>query len=120
MAKVAGVELAPNEFEIRFRAGKRREEEGARPRPLIVKIGNEEKREKLRRNARFLSRSEEWKSVFISEDLTWQQREEARKQERECWEEADRKTETAKNEGKRGRYRVVGPRGKRRVVYVEE
>ena len=119
MAKEVGVDLSQGEFEVRFRAGKKREEEGAKPRPLIVKISSGEKRERIRRNARLLSRSEEWKSVFISEDLTWQQREEARKQEKECREEADKKTEAAKNEGKQGKFRVVGPRGRRRVVYVE-
>ena len=120
MAKEVGVELAPEEVEVKFRAGKKQEEEGAKPRPLIVKIKSEEKREKLRRNARLLSRSDDWKTVFISEDLTWQQREEARKQEKELREEADRKTEEAKKEGKTEKFRVVGPRGRRRVVQVED
>ena len=120
MAGKVGVELTLEEVEVKFRAGRKQEEEGARPRPLIVKIRNEEKREKIRRNARLLSRSEEWKAVFISEDLTWQQREEARKEEKRLREEADQKTEEAKNEGRRERFRVVGPRGRRRVVRVEE
>ena len=120
MAEKVGVDLSLEEIEVKFRAGKKPEEAAARPRPLIVKIRCEEKREKLRKNARLLSRSEEWKTVFVSEDLTWRQREEARKQEKELREEADRRTEAAKNEGKAERYRVVGPRGKRRVVKVEE
>ena len=118
MAGRVGVEVVLEEVEIKFRAGKK--QEGARPRPLVVKIRNEEKREKIRRNARLLSRSEEWKTVFVSEDLTWQQREEARKQEKALREEADKKTEEAKNEGRRVKFRVVGPRGRRRVVQVEE
>ena len=105
---------------MKFRAGKKQEEEGAKPRPLIVKIKNEEKREKIRKNARLLSRTPQWKTVFISEDLTWQQREEARKQEKSLREEADRKTEEARAEGKTGKFRVVGPRGRRRMVWVEE
>ena len=120
MAKEVGVELEEGEMEVRFRAGKKKDEEGAKPRPLIVKIRNEEKRDRLRKNARLLARSDIWRTVFISEDLTWQQREEARKQERELREEADRKTEEARKEGKQGKFRVVGPRGRRKVVHVEE
>ena len=119
MAGEVGVELTTEEVEVKFRAGKK-PEEGARPRPLIVKVKNEEKRERIRKNARLLSRTEEWKTVFISEDLTWQQREEARKQEKSLREEADRKTEEAKKEGKKGKFRIVGPRGRRRMVWVEE
>ena len=119
MAREVGVELGADDMEIKFRAGKKREE-GERPRPLIVKINDDEKRDKIRKNARLLARSDDWKSVFVSEDLTWQQREEARKQEKELREEADRKTEVAKKKGKQGKFRVVGPRGRRRVVYVED
>ena len=119
MAREVGVDLLPEEMEIKFRAGRKSEEEGAKPRPLIVKVKSEEKRERLRRNARLLSRSDDWKTVFVSEDLTWKQREEARKQAREMKEEAEKKTEESKNEGKTGEWRVVGPRGRKRVVYVE-
>ena len=119
MAKEIGVEMGVDDVEVKFRAGKKREED-ERPRPLIVKIKDDEKRDKLRKNARLLARSDEWKKVFLSEDLTWQQREEARKQEKELREEADRRTEEAKKDGKAVKFRVVGPRGRRRVVQVED
>ena len=119
LAKEVGVEMGAEDVEIKFRAGKKREDDD-RPRPLIVKINDAEKRDKLRKNARFLARSEEWKKVYVSEDLTWQQREEARKREKELREEADKKTEQAKNEGKEGRWRVVGPRGRRTLAYIED
>ena len=66
--------------EIKFRAG-RKDEDTGKPRPLIVKIEDDETREKILNNARKLSRKEEWKRVYISPDLTFKQREEARKDE---------------------------------------
>ena len=47
------------------------------------------------------------------------QREEARKEEKQLRELADKKTEESKNEGKRGRYLVVGQRGRRRIVWTD-
>ena len=66
-----------------FRSGKKPEGEEARPRPLIVKIKDDETREKVLKDARNLSRKEGWKKVFVAPDLTYEQREEARKIERE-------------------------------------
>ena len=113
-----GVEVN-DEMEIKFRAGKKSEGEGAKPRPLIVRISDEEKRERILRESRNLARSPAFKAVFVAPDLTWAQREEARKEEKELRELADKKTEESKNEGKRGRYLVVGQRGRRRVVWTE-
>ena len=59
------------------------------------------------------------KSVFVSQDLTWAQREEARKEEKELRELAEKKTEEAKKDGKKGKYLVVGQRGRRRVVWTD-
>ena len=114
--KEIGVE---GEVEIKFRAGRKGEEPNPRPRPLIVKFKSEECREKTLRDARKLSRSENMKTVFIATDMTWAQREEARKMEKEIREEAERKNEEAKKEGKNGRWIVVGPRGRRRLVWTE-
>ena len=118
LAEEIGVELEGG-VEIRFRAGRKKED--GKPRPMIVKINSEETRQRLLSNARKLARKEEWRKVFGENDLTWQQREEARQEEKRLREEADRKTEEAKNEGRgAGRFVVVGPRGRRRVVWREE
>lgn len=106
-------------IEVLFRAGKKGEPD--KPRPMIIRVQNDETREKIFSNARRLARKEEWKKVFVAQDLTWQQREEARKKEKELKEEAEKRTEAAKNEGKKGRYVVIGQRGKnRRMVWREE
>ena len=113
-----GVELK-EEVEVKFRAGKRKEGEGEKPRPLIVKISDDETRERIFKDSRNLARVPELRSVFVSQDLTWAQREEARKEEKELRELADRKTEEAKKEGKKGKFLVVGQRGRRRVVWTD-
>ena len=95
-------------------------EEGAKPRPLIIRVTDDETRERIFRNARLLSQEESTKRVFISQDLTRQQREEDRKAEVERKEDAARRTEQAKNEGRKVRYVVVGTRGRRRVVSKPE
>ena len=117
MAREIGVEVKCG-VEVKFRAGKKRED--AKPRPMIVKVGDEETRQRLLANARRLSLKDEWKRVFVSPDLTWQQREEGRKEEKRLREEAERKNEEAKNAGRAGTHVVIGPRGKRRLVWREE
>ena len=88
---------------------------------MIVSIEDEETREKILNNARKLARMDEWKRVFISPDLTYKQREESRKDEKRLREEAEAKTNDAKNDGRTGgKYAVVGQRGKRRIVWMEE
>ena len=119
MAEDIGVEVN-GEFEVKFRAGKK-VEGSDRPRPLIVRVADDHTRQMLLENARKLARKEEWRRVFLSPDLTWQQREEAREEERKLRSEAERKTEEAKNGGRGGgRFVVVGQRGRRRVVWREE
>ena len=112
-----GVELG-EEVEIKFRAGKKTGA-GDKPRPLIVRIGDDEARERILKDSRKLARSPAFRSVFVAQDLTWSQREEARREEKELRELAEKRTEEAKNEGKRGRYLVVGQRGRRRVVWTD-
>ena len=88
---------------------------------MIVRMSDDETRQMLLENARKLARKDEWKRVFISPDLTWQQREAAREEERKLRLEAEKKTEEAKNEGRGGgKFVVVGPRGRRRVVWRAE
>ena len=118
MVEEIGVEVK-GKVEVKFRAGKK--VEGGKPRPVIVRVEDEETREQLLTHARRLARKDEWRNVFVSPDLTWKQREEARKEEKKLREEADRKTEQAKNEGRTdGRYAVVGQRGRRRIVWWED
>jgi hypothetical protein len=114
MVEQIGVRVE-GEVVVKFRAGRQREE-GAKPRPLIVRVADDEMRARIFRNARLLSREERTRRVFISQDLTPQQREEDRKAELERKEEAARKTEEAKNAGRKEKFVVVGMRGRRRVV----
>ena len=106
-------------FEVKYRAGKKRED--GTPRPMIVKLNIDEKKEQLLARAGRLAKKQEWKDVFVRPDLTRRQREEANKMETKLREEATKKTEEAKNDGRKGRYIVVGTRGSsRRVVWREE
>ena len=118
MMEEIGVEVK-GKVETKFRAGKKAED--GKPRPVIVKVEDDETREMMLKNARRLARKDDWRSVFVSPDLTWKQREEARKEEKKLREEADRKNEEAKNEGRTGgRWTVIGRKGKRRVVWWED
>ena len=74
---------------------------------------------RLLKDARKLSRIPQLKTVFIAEDMTWAQREEARKMERELRDEAERKTKEANEQGKNGKFFLVGPRGRRRLVWTD-
>ena len=118
LAEAIGVGLECG-IEIEHRAGRKTEENAAKPLPLIVKINDEETRERLLKNARRLARNDEWKNVYISPDLTFKQREEARKEEKKLREEAEKRIEQAKNENKvGGKFVVIGQRGSsRRVVW---
>ena len=59
--------------------------------------------------------------MFVRPDLTKKQRDEANRKEAKLREEATRRSEEAKNDGRKGRYIVVGTRGSsRRVVWREE
>ena len=117
MARVMGVELV-GEVEVRFRAGRKGVGEEARPRPLIVRIADEETRAKVMRSSGKLSREEGWKKIFVAPDMTKEQREAARKEEMELREKADSQTKTAKEEKRNVQYRVVGQRGSRRIVEI--
>ena len=106
------------EIIVKFRAGKEREE-GAKPRPLIVQLSDDETRMSFLRNAPKLSRVDETRRIYIAPDLTPQQRKEEWKRETELKEEAARRTEEEKNGGGTKRWVVVGARGRRRVVDVD-
>ena len=114
VAEQMGVPVS-GEVLILHRAGRPREE-GAKPRPLIVRVADDETRAKMFQNARLLSRNESTKRVFISQDLTPQQREDDRKAETARKVDAAQRTEQAKNGEK---WIVVGARGRRRVVKAQ-
>ena len=112
------MEVVKADVEVKFRAGKKRED--GKPRPLIVRFKEEEKKERALNDARKLARKDEWKRVFLAPDLTPKQREEDRRKEEERKKEAEEKTAKATEEGKQGKWIVVGQRGRRRVVWKEE
>ena len=107
------------EITIKYRAGRLREA-GAKPRPVVVKVADDETRMRFLRNAPKLSRVEETRRVYIAPDLTPQQQKEDREKETTLKEEAAKKSEEAKNGGETKRWIVVGGRGRRRVIQVEE
>ena len=104
---------------VKFRAGKKREE-GEKPRPVIVNVVDDETRVNIFRNAPRLSRMDETRRIYIAPDLTWQQREEERKREVALKAETAKKTEDQKNEGGGKWFKVVGARGRRRIIEVVE
>ena len=118
MMQEIGVEIQGG-VEVKYRAGRKRNENG-RPRPTIVKIEDDETREKVLENARRLARKDGWADVFIAPDMTPKQREEAKKEEEELREKATKQTEEATTKGLKGKYVVVGRRGKRRLMWWEE
>ena len=117
VAKQTGVTVEENDVEVKFRAGKKRED--GKPRPLIIRMKDPEKREKILDGANKLGKKDEWKKVYVAPDMTAKQREDDRKKEDERKKEAEEKTKQAHDEGKNGKWMVVGRRGRRRVVWEE-
>ena len=116
LAEEIEVEIV-GEVEPKYRAGKK--QEGGKARPLVVKVSDDETREKLLQNARLLGRKDDnWKSVFVALDLTNKEREEAKKKEDKMREEAKKRTEEEAKNGTRtgGRYVVAGMRGRERWI----
>ena len=117
IATEIGVALK-GKVEVKWRLGKKVQGE-TKPRPMIVRMEDAESRTKLLAKARFLARNIDpaWKRVYLAPDLTWQQREEARKKEEELRKQAEKMTEeAAKEDGTGDTYRVIGTRGNRRIV----
>ena len=118
MAEAIGVEVKGS-IERKFRAGKKDGTRG-KGRPMVVRIEDEETRTKILENAKKLKRNDAWRTVFVSHELTFKQREEAKKEESRLKEEAEEKTEQAKNEGRNGKYILVGQRGRRWLKWIED
>ena len=119
MTEVLGVELK-GEVEIRYRAGREVPKEGERPRPLIVKVQDDETRTKIMANSGKLARVEKWKRVFVAPDLSPEQRKQDREEEMARKDDAERRTKEAKDEGRNVKFIVVGKRGSRRIIEVQE
>ena len=111
-----GVETQ-GEFTIKYRAGRPRPE-GAKARPVIINVADDEVRVNILRNAPKLARKEETKRIYIAQDLTQQQQAEDRKNEIKLKEEASKKMEEEKNGGGGRKWIVVGGRGRRRIIGV--
>jgi hypothetical protein len=108
------------EMEVKWRLGKK-PEDTATARPLVIKLASKEAKEGVLKQGRKLKRKDEWSSVYVSPDLTYRQRMEARKEETKLKEEVAKKNEEEKNdEDREGEWIVVGPRGKRRIVRKRE
>ena len=85
-----------------------------------MRFKEEEKRERALNDARKLGRKDEWKTVFLAPDLTLKQRQEDKRKEDKRKNEAEVKNAKAREEGKQGKWIVVGQRGRRRVVWRDE
>ena len=118
LAKHVGVELR-GEVTVKWRCGRRSVESVRKPRPLVVKLTDDETRAALLQNSWRLSRIGGWERVFVSPDLTNAQREEKREEEKKLREEAERKTEAARIEGREETWIVKGQKGKKKIVLVE-
>ena len=70
-------------------------------------------------NARKMSGKDEWRLVFVGQALTWNQREEVRKEEKKL-EDATKRTEELIAEGGEGKYIVVGQRRRWPMGEVDE
>ena len=119
MARVMEVALEGG-VEVEFRAGRKVEEEGARPRPLIIRIANDEARAKMLRNSGRLSRVDDWKRVFVAPEMSKDQREAAKQEEKARKGEAARLTQEAKDEERAVRYIVVGRGKSRRIIEIKD
>ena len=85
-------------------------------RPLIISFDTPQMRDKVILNAKKLSGKDKFKKVYLAPDLTKRQREDDAAKEAELKAEANAKNEDLSDEEKNSfEYRVVGPRGKRRI-----
>ena len=67
IADELGVEIK-GEVEAKYRAGKR---VGEKPRPMIVRVANNKTHNMLLKKAHMPGRKDQWKTVFIQQDLTF-------------------------------------------------
>lgn len=82
-------------------------------RPIVVGCLEKEKKLEITRNSRKLAGKSEFEGIYIVPDLTWQQR----KEEQDLNVEAHkRNAELSADQSLNTEWRVVGPRGERRLI----
>ena len=81
-------------FEIKFRIGPKVED---KVRPIVVKLRNFQDKDEILARSSTLKDHEEWKNVYIKQDLTKSQRDLGKKHEEELRKEAERKNSLLKN-----------------------
>lgn len=107
-----GVNLKQEAVKFVTRLGSIREETD-RVRPLLVGLKEYDKKMALLKNAWKLCETEEYNEIYLTPDLTKQQREEEQELEREVRQKnAELDEQTALN----SEWRLVGPRGEKRIV----
>ena len=97
-----------------FRVGRNLE----RPRPLILKLNQEEKA-KILFMAKNLKNNQRWAGVAITHDLTKLQCQEEKAREAELKRMAEEKNQRLHENDKAKRWRVIGGRGARRLVLAD-
>ena len=85
-----------------------------------MKVEDDETRAGILANARRMAGKDAWKKVFVSQDWTWKQREEMRKEEIKLKEEAEKRTKEENDAQRVGKFVVVGKRGNRWLKWVKE
>ena len=78
---------------------------------MVITLEDDETREGFLANARRMAGKDTWKKVFVGHDLTWRQREEARKEEKKLKDDAEKRTQEENTQGKAGKCVVGGGRG---------
>ena len=91
LEKILGRKIA---FDVKFRIGARNEE---KIRPIVVKLKNLQDKEEILAGSSALKDNEEWKDVYIKQDLTKSQRALGKKHEEELKKEAEQRNALLKN-----------------------
>jgi hypothetical protein len=109
VAKEVGVSVKTGDIKFAKRLGQYDGED----RPLQVGLFNLTTKENLLKNGRQLKDSLEYGDIYISPDITKQQREE----EKELWKEAERRNEVLEpDEALNSEWKVVGMKGEKRLI----
>lgn len=110
------IEAQDCKFTVKHRAGKPNADKN-KPRPLIVNLESVAKKDVILSKARNLKGKLNYTKVFIAPDWTKRQREDDRLKEDKLKKEAeDKNKERTEDEENEFFWKVVGPKGKRRVA----
>ena len=91
LEKIVGRKVA---FNVKFRIGAKAED---KTRPIVVKLRDNHEKEEILAGSSALKTHEEWKDVYIKQDLTKSQRALGKKHEEELKKEAERRNTLLKN-----------------------